>query len=410
MPRLNRHGDIAERRREWFDDTRTVFQHCDTHCVVLLSSGEVVAERAANKVCGGGGVWAAWENAESGVFDSLGRTLPGHWLGAVGPDGAICVVHPSPTVFGPWVVIERSGQQWTLSEVSARAIQLLGHQRAIWLEGDTVRCTEGLPIILPNEPVWWPRAVFHDGRFLLLYQSQRDGSLVLDGRIIAPPGHYFYPDVVFRDGFFDIVWSPYQSDTEPRRLILSPEQLAACPPITPIDVTPPPVDPVPPTPEPSMPDSLLSTVEAVRAKYPTPPSPDQLGLMLNEIAWTHRAEGWGLNLKPAGNSCPQPRTGVRIAVDILHHQPTDTIWDCFRDAGGTTEPTWHEAEPHGDPARVWVAPVAPDGVPAPEPPPLPPPVPGFPQDLELVKRVEALERRLQRLENAGLTIATIYRP
>lgn len=127
---------------------------------------------------------------------------------------------------------------------------------------------------------------------------------------------------------------------------------------------------------PEEPESLLPTVQAVRAKYPTPPANTDLGKMLNEIAWTHRAEGWGVNLKPSGNSTMQPGTGIRIAVDILHHKPTDTIWDCFRDAGGETIPTWGEAEPHGDPNRIWVAPVRPDGVePDPDPDPEPEPEP-----------------------------------
>jgi hypothetical protein len=157
---------------------------------------------------------------------------------------------------------------------------------------------------------------------------------------------------------------------------LSRADLSTLPRITSIDVTPTPPPVTPPPPEPTMPDSLLPTVEAVRAKYPSP-SPDDLGVMLNEIAWTHRADGWGLNSKPSGNSTAQPGTGIRIAVDILHHKPTDTLWDCFADAGGETRPVWGEAHPHGDPVRVWVAPVAPDGVPAPpEPPPLPVPIPG----------------------------------
>jgi hypothetical protein len=197
--------------------------------------------------------------------------------------------------------------------------------------------------------------------------------------------------------------------------------LSTRPRITSIDVTPtpPPVTPPepPPVEPPKMPDSLLPTVEAVRAKH-TEITPEILGAMLNEIAWTHREDGWGLNSKPSGNSCPQPRTGIRVAVDILHHKPSDTIWDCFGDAGGETRPSWGEAHPHGDPNRVWVAPVAPDGViPPPEPPPLPPPIPGIPvpnpgTDLEVLKRLDAIEKRVERMENAGFVKLgdLIYKP
>jgi hypothetical protein len=106
------------------------------------------------------------------------------------------------------------------------------------------------------------------------------------------------------------------------------------------------------------PASLLPTVQAVRLKYPNPTQAD-LGAMLNEIAWIHRADGWGLSRKPSGNHTTQPRTGERIAVDIQHHKYTGTIWDVFADAGGTTTPMWGEANPHNDPARIWIAPVEP---------------------------------------------------
>jgi hypothetical protein len=84
--------------------------------------------------------------------------------------------------------------------------------------------------------------------------------------------------------------------------------------------------------------------------------------------------------------------------------------------GATATATWMQTEHHHDPDRPWVAPVQPVGgdeddpgdtnTPQPAPQPVPVPVP----DLELVKRVEAMEKRLERLENAGLLVAQVYKP
>src|SRR5690606_9496977 len=74
--------------------------------------------------------------------------------------------------------------------------------------------------------------------------------------------------------------------------------------------------------------SLLPTVQAVRVKYGPRPSDEELGKMLNEIAWIHRADGWGLSVKKQGTRAPSPQ-GVDIAHDVLHKMPEDLIFDVF---------------------------------------------------------------------------------
>jgi hypothetical protein len=131
---------------------------------------------------------------------------------------------------------------------------------------------------------------------------------------------------------------------------------------------PDPVDPTDPTdptdPEdPSMPDSLLSSVEEVYVRrlgsLTRPPTADECAAVLNEVAWLHRAAGWGLSKKPGGHHATQPGTGIPVAYDILQHKPTNTLWDAL----GPSEwpkPLWGQAEPHHDDAnRPWVAPVQP---------------------------------------------------
>ena len=114
--------------------------------------------------------------------------------------------------------------------------------------------------------------------------------------------------------------------------------------------------------------ALLSAVQAERARYPTPMTPTQLGELLNMVAWTHRAEGWGLLAKPAGTTCPVH--GRSIACDILVHAPSATHWDVLSDAEGAAVPTFNPVGPI-DLAR-FVTPFDPGG--APPPPQVPPAV------------------------------------
>lgn len=89
-------------------------------------------------------------------------------------------------------------------------------------------------------------------------------------------------------------------------------------------------------------NSLLPTLERLRPEYPTPMSPAQLGEYLNRVAWEHRADGWGLLRKTAGNRCPAPQ-GVEVACDILIHAPSIRHFDVLMDAGGASVPVWQDA-------------------------------------------------------------------
>ena len=153
----------------------------------------------------------------------------------------------------------------------------------------------------------------------------------------------------------------------------------------PLESTPPPDPDNPPTnptdPEPSMqlPDAIFATLKAVRPKYPTPLG--QLGAaLLNEVAWIHRAEGWGIEAKTGGNVCPQPTTGRTCGCDIL--RTATQGWDVLQDTEGDAIPVQSESGP-ADPAR-FVAPVAPpDIIDPPDPPPS-----------DLTARVTALEAQV----------------
>jgi hypothetical protein len=141
--------------------------------------------------------------------------------------------------------------------------------------------------------------------------------------------------------------------------------------------------------------SVLDTLRQVRTKYPTIPSNEDCGKIINETAWIHRAEGWGLSGKPGGANTPQPVSGIPIARDILHHQPSNQIYDVLIAAGdgGPATPAWQGPMTAPDPnARPWVAPTNDgyDGNPDPGPGPDPDPEP----DTDAWK--EALDQALER--------------
>jgi hypothetical protein len=101
--------------------------------------------------------------------------------------------------------------------------------------------------------------------------------------------------------------------------------------------------------------SLLADVERERAKYGAWPTDGELCLILNDVAWKHKADGWALSAKPNGTNCTLPN-GQKIAHDILHHKPTNTLYDVFFAAGEIAEPRWFQVVHHNDPSRPAIGP------------------------------------------------------
>lgn len=155
---------------------------------------------------------------------------------------------------------------------------------------------------------------------------------------------------------------------------------------------------------PAFAQSAFDDLKAIRRNYPTPMSKAQLGAMLNEVAWKHRLEGYGLQRKTGGDTCPQPVTNIQVSCDILR-LPGNLGMDVLGDADGAANPQWGGAGP-ADPA-TFVAPVdvAPAPVPTPTPDPEPPPTTGAATaDLQQQQLVLLLQI-IQKLEeqNAALT-------
>lgn len=156
----------------------------------------------------------------------------------------------------------------------------------------------------------------------------------------------------------------------------------------------------------AQPASLLPTVQAIRAQYPTPMSEAQRGEFLNRIAWQHRAEGWGLLRKDGGSRCPAPQ-GVTVACDILIHAPSVRHFDVLIDGEGKATPDWADVGPcvlgpsSGCEMARFVAPVAPSGQDPPVPPDAPqPPDPGV---------IEAIRKEIAQLRAFIGTLAETAR-
>lgn len=99
----------------------------------------------------------------------------------------------------------------------------------------------------------------------------------------------------------------------------------------------------------------FQTLQCARNGYPRPMSGANRGALMNQVAWLHRADSWGLHLKTSGNRCPQPTTGKEISCDILVHGNTGTVYDVLIDE---EEPTWGVKGPINSMSN-FVAPVQP---------------------------------------------------
>jgi hypothetical protein len=139
-------------------------------------------------------------------------------------------------------------------------------------------------------------------------------------------------------------------------------------------------------------DVLIDTVRQVRGTFGATLSHEECALLCNEVAWRHRAGGWGLSRKTGGTRGRLPN-GTEIAHDILHHQPTNQLVDILTAAGAESTPAWQPVGPPQSPDRTWVAPVDPATFGAalsPAPAPAAPPPPAGPTLAELAAKVDAL--------------------
>lgn len=156
--------------------------------------------------------------------------------------------------------------------------------------------------------------------------------------------------------------------------------------------------------------NLLQSVIEERRKYPTPMTDDQCVDMCNAVAWRHRAEGWGLSRKVDGVR-GRRHDGQECAHDILHHLPSNQLFDVLADAPKTSAPVWQPKGPPQSDDRTWVNPIPPAGVPvAPVAPPPVNPAPSGPTLADVLDAVQTISTRLDLLaHNSTLTAQGVQR-
>lgn len=142
---------------------------------------------------------------------------------------------------------------------------------------------------------------------------------------------------------------------------------------------------------------MLDTLTLLRRDYGTTMDDNQCVELLNEAAWIHKAEGYGLSRKEFGTRGLR-YDGQECCHDVLMLQD-GRYWDCLGEAGKASIPIW-SATPNGiitDERRGWVAPIVPQGGVNPHPPD-PPPA----GDLEArVTKIEDWLRSLGRVTTTG---------
>ena len=160
-----------------------------------------------------------------------------------------------------------------------------------------------------------------------------------------------------------------------------------------------------------MPDSLLATVRIVRTKFGPVMTDTECGLLCNEVAWRHREAGWGLSRKPSGKNTVLPN-GEPIAHDILHHRPTNTLFDILQAAGAESAPQWADVGPPQSSDRTWVAPLDPASFGSPTQPvgPAPPAGPSLAEvNAKLDQLLAAVEGMALLTHNSRLTAEGVQR-
>lgn len=135
-----------------------------------------------------------------------------------------------------------------------------------------------------------------------------------------------------------------------------------------------------------------------RARFGPLVSRGEIGIILNEVAWKHRAEGLGLLVKPNGNNCPQPGTGVRVSCDwlvnLVTHRGGDVLAaatnDDFSPAPGLPQ---NSKMDEAFDETAFLPPVEPMGGTGGTVPSTPPP----PPDLEAARAIADLSRRIDAM-------------
>jgi hypothetical protein len=381
----------------WLEDgsDRLIAQSYGPHAPMLVAypGGEVLAERGANEIRSGGGVWAAWL-AGVGLFSSIDFGGPDKYLQDVGPDGAIAYTPHTgfPIKVHPKHAPLDGSEDWTLSETSATFVRLMGGGAYILYRNSPQQSSVLvvgliLPVGLPQK--FYGFCMTDDGAWCA-YQDEVGGGRVVVRRPGDPSKGYVIPapiaeglDVASigddaRVGFY------LTKGEQPGELVI--KNFSVRTPMQPLDVVPPPLEPTP------MYEPIPSEIDVVRDVW-NRATPDQR----REHAWIANAVAWELQEQGQDFYVNQKRGTEGDSEDAISTPHPEgaggwAIVDVVANFGGSNpQPAWidqTQATINGGTVGGGRLPTNPgSSTPPPDPSPNQPPSGG-----NLEARIAALER------------------
>ncbi|HMN09323.1 MAG TPA: hypothetical protein PKC83_11105 [Gemmatimonadaceae bacterium] len=357
---------------KWLSAHELVYTRQPDGALMHWPSGKVLDAAGFNDVDALEGQWAGWHAGRDEIVTSWGLRLPGCRMPRLTMFG---VVYAQPAPGDQWRVVDEAGNVLvegpvmnlrTAPDGLVTWMQHVGGRWEVW--GSARGKVQRLHVAAGHE--YWPVPLSDAGGYPWVL-THTETALWLrpwgssTGHIVHV-GTTDFPDACWTPQGWRVAWS--------ERGHLRTAHIPHDRPMTVFRETPAVPTPEPPKePERPVDMSMLDTLNALRAAYGPTLTDDQCVELLNAAAWQHRAEGYGLSKKTSGTR-GRRHDGQECCHDVLMLRD-GTYWDCLSGAGAASTPVW--GQPSGtitDPARGWVAPIAPTQGEVPSPVPVPPPV------------------------------------
>ena len=133
----------------------------------------------------------------------------------------------------------------------------------------------------------------------------------------------------------------------------------------------------------------------------------------SDVSYWQRVKDYARQL--GGDGCSGPTLQIHRSCcdehDILHHRPTNSLFDILGAAGADSLPQWSDVGPPQSPDRTWLAPLDPASFGSPTQPVGPPP--SGPTLAQLAEKLDALTALVEGLpllaHNSRITAEGVQR-
>lgn len=363
---------------KWLSNDEVVYTRQPDGALMHWPSGRVLDAAGFNDLDACEGRWAGWHAGRDEIVTSRGIILPKCRMPRLSATG-LAYVQPTPGDL--WRIVAPDGR--VVTEGAIRDLRAHRWGALVWAQHVSGRwetwgwqpgqaAPQRLHVAQGHE--YWPVPLLDaGGEPWVLTHTETALWLRPWG---SSTGHIVHVGVT---DFPDAIWTPQGwrvawSERGHLRTAHIPHDrpkvtFRETPPTLPVPAPEPPKEPEPERP---VDMSMLETLRALRAGYGSTMTDDQCVELINAAAWQHRSEGYGLSRKESGTR-GRRYDGQECCHDVLMLRD-GTYWDCLSGAGAASTPVW--GQPSGtitDPARGWIAPIAPQATtPAPLPEPRPP--------------------------------------